>query len=121
MKFKKRTIATTLAASTMLGGMGSPAWADEGGAAALGLFGGMVLGNAMQRNRQADRNAAYQSGYSQGRSQQPQTVIIEQPPSQQSGGGSVEQRIRNLESLYQKGLISEQEYRARRQEIIDSL
>jgi hypothetical protein len=37
MKFNKRALAATLAASTVLGASG-PAWADAGGVAA-GLFG----------------------------------------------------------------------------------
>jgi hypothetical protein len=116
MKFKKRTIATTLAATTVLG-MGGPTWADEGVGAAL--FGGMILGGAVQRNRQAQRNSAYQSGYSQGQSQAPQTVVVERAAP--SGGESAEQRIRNLKSLYDQGLISDAEYKSRRQEILDSL
>lgn len=118
MKFEKRTLATTLAASTVLG-MAGPAWAD-GGEVAAGLFGGMLLGRAIQQNRQVEQSSAYQSGYSAGSysAPPPQTVYIEQP---ESSGGSAEQRLRELTALHDKGMISDKEYATRRKAILDSI
>jgi hypothetical protein len=115
MKFKKRTLAATLAASTALGACG-PAWADGGGVAA-GLLGGMVIGGAIRGNREQQNRQAYQSGYN---AAPPQTVVVQQPPAS-SGGSSVEQRIRELNNMHKKGMISDSEYKARRQQILDSL
>jgi hypothetical protein len=114
MKFKKRTLTTTLVATTVLGMGGGPAWADEGRGAAL--FGGMVIGGAMQRNRQAQQSSAYQSGYSQG-----QASAAPPPQAAQSGGSSAEARLKNLDSLYRDGLISKEEYTTRRKGILDEL
>ena len=120
MKFKKRTLAATLAASTALGGVAAPAWADGGGVAA-GLFGGMILGSAIRGQREMEQRQAYSAGYSQGAyaAPPPQTVIVQQPAS--GGAGSVEQRITELNSLHAKGLISDSEYSSRKKAILDSL
>ena len=118
MKFKKRALAATLAASTTFG-VSAPVWADAGGAVA-GLFGGMILGNAMRASRDSEQQSAYQSGYSAGSySAPPRTVIVQQPAS--SGKKSVEQRIEELDDLHKKGLISETEYASRKKAILDSL
>lgn len=37
------------------------------------------------------------------------------------GGGNLEDRLRTLEDLYKKRLISEQEYRKKRQELLDAI
>lgn len=118
MKFKKRTLAATLAATTSLGVSG-PAWADAGGVAA-GLIGGMVLGSAVRGQREQEQRRAYQSGYNQGSyQQQPQTVVVQQPAA--SGGKSAEQRIRELNDMHQKGLITDSEYSSRKKAILDSM
>ena len=128
MKFQKRTLAATLTASAAIGVAG-PAWAD-GGDAAAGLFGGMMLGTMMSESRnQGRREDAYRSGYSAGQAQQqqPRTVYIQQQPAQQPAqpalpaAPSAEQRMTELKSLHSKGLISDSEYQARRKQILDSL
>ena len=127
MKFQKRTLAATLTASAAIGVAG-PAWAD-GGDAAAGLFGGMMLGTMMSESRnQSSRQDAYQSGYSAGQSQQqqqqPRTVYIQQQPAQQPAlpaAPSAEQRLRELKSMHSQGLITDSEYQTRRKQILDSL
>lgn len=114
MKFKKRALAATIAASTSLGVAG-PAWADGGGVAA-GLIGGMVIGGAVRSNREAEQRQAYQAGYN---SAPPQTVVVQQPAP--SGGNSAEQRIAELNDLHKKGLISNEEYASKKKAILDSL
>jgi len=121
MKFNKRSVAATLAASTALG-IAGPAWAD-GGAAVAGLFGGMLLSNAIHSGRES----AYRSGYDAGRyepappaySPPPQTVYVQSPAP--SGGRTAEQRIAELNGLREKGLISEGDYASRKKAILDSL
>lgn len=115
MKFKKRTLAATLAASTVLGGAAAPAWADAGGVAA-GLFGGMLLGSAIRGNREAEQRQAYNAGYNQA----PQTVVVAAPPAS-SSGGNAEQRIRELNDMHAKGLISDSEYASKKQSILNSM
>ena len=116
MRFKKRSLAATLATTTALSVSG-PAWAD-GGDVAAGLFGGMILGGAIRSNQQAQQRSAYQSGYSQGSySAPPQTVVVQQPAQ----GKSAEQRISELNDMHRKGLISESEYSSRKKAILDSL
>jgi hypothetical protein len=121
MKFSKRTMAATLAASTTLGVAG-PAWADGGGVAA-GLFGGMLLEGAIRSNRDYERRSAYESGYSMGAYSQPpqRTVVVQQQPVAGGGGGSAEQKLTQLANMKQKGLISEQEYQAKKKAILDAM
>ncbi len=125
MKFQKRTLAATLTASAAIGVAG-PAWAD-GGDAAAGLFGGMMLGTMMSESRnQGRREDAYRSGYSAGQAQQqqPRTVYIQQQPAQQPAlpaAPSAEQRLRELKSMHSQGLITDSEYQTRRKQILDSL
>lgn len=115
MKFKKRTLAATLAASTVLGGAAAPAWADAGGVAA-GLMGGMLLGGAIRGNREAERRDAYNAGYDS----RPQTVVVAAPPAR-SGRGDAEQRISELNDMHAKGLISDSEYASKKQSILNSM
>lgn len=91
--------------------------AGSGGAFVGGLVGGHVLTRAMdndQRRTEAAERQAYQS-------QQPQVVYQQAPPSDSGGGKSAEQRLDELDSLAAKGYITESEYKARKQEILNSL
>ena len=118
MKFKKRTLAATLVASTALG-VSAPAWADAGGVAA-GLFGGMILGRAINENRQSQQRSSYDSGYSAGSYQAPpRTVVVQQPAA--PAGKSAEQRISELNDMHNKGLITSAEYSSRKKAILDEL
>jgi len=93
-----------------------PALAGEGGAFVGGLIGGHVLTKAMtndQRRTEAAERQSYQS-------QQPR-VVYQQAPASGSERKSAEQRLEELDSLAAKGYISESEYKARRQDILDSL
>ena len=92
------------------------ALAGKGGAFVGGLIGGAVLTKAMdndQRRTEAAEAQAYQS-------QQPQVVYQQAPPSN-SGGQSAQQRLDELDALAAKGYITQDEYKARRQTILDSL
>ena len=42
-------------------------------------------------------------------------------PAASSAGGSVEERLKKLKNLRDKGLITEEEYSAKRDEVLDSL
>ena len=90
--------------------------AGEGGAFVGGLIGGHVLTKAMDNSERRTRAAEQQAA----QSRQPQVVYQQAPPSS-SGKKSVEQRLEELDSLAAKGYISQSEYKARRQEILDSL
>ena len=127
MTFERHTLAAVLAGSVALAA-GAPVSAHgSGGAAVAGLFGGMLLGNALH----AQREEAYRSGYDAGayaapppprayyNEPPPPTVVVQQPAA--SAGGSVEQRLEELKSLQSKGLISEQDYASRKKAILDSL
>ncbi len=91
------------------------AFAGKGGAFVGGLIGGAVLTKAMDndtRRTEAAEAQAYQS-------QQPQVVYQQAPAS--SGGGSAEQKLDELDALAAKGYITQEEYQARRQNILDNL
>jgi hypothetical protein len=92
------------------------ALAGSGGAFVGGLVGGHILTKAMdndQRRTEAAETQAYQS-------QQPQVVYQQAPPAN-SGGGSTQQKLDELDSLAAKGYITQDEYKARRQSILDSM
>ena len=48
-------------------------------------------------------------------------MVYQQAPASGSGGKSAEQRLDELDSLAAKGYITQSEYQARKQEILDSL
>ncbi len=51
----------------------------------------------------------------------PEIVIEEEPASSAGGSGSAEDRLSELRSLYDRGLISPEEYEKKREEIISEL
>ncbi len=91
------------------------ALAGKGGAFVGGMVAGHVLTRTMDNSERRTRAAEYQAYNSQ-----PQVVYQQAPPAS-SGQGSAEQRLNELDSLAAKGYISQQEYQARRQRILDSL
>lgn len=92
------------------------ALAGKGGAFVGGMVAGHVLTRTMDNSERRTRAAEYQAYQSQ-----PQVVYQQAPPPANSGGGSVEQRLNQLDSLAAKGYISQSEYKARRQNILDGL
>ena len=92
------------------------AQADGAGAFVGGMMAARVMNN-MERRTEAEEYQAYQSR------QQPQTVVVQQPPAQAGGSGqaSVEQRLATLDRLAANGQISEQEYQSRRKAILDDI
>ena len=94
---------------------GGTARAGSGGAFIGGMIAGHVVGGFVRRDR-ARTNAAVHQAYSQ-----PATVVVHEAPPAPSAGKSVEQRLSNLDDLAQKGVITKDEYKARRQAILDSI
>ena len=94
----------------------SGAHAGKGGAFVGGMIGGHILTRAMDNDARRTRAAEYQAYNSQ-----PRVVYQQAPPQASSGGRSAEQRLNELDSLAAKGYISQSEYQARRQGILDSL
>ncbi len=95
----------------------SLAHAGKGGAFVGGMIGGHILTRAMDNDDRRTRAAEYQAYNSQ-----PRVVYQQAPPQAGSGGGrSAEQRLNELDSLAARGYISQSEYKARRQGILDSL
>ena len=51
----------------------------------------------------------------------PEIHIEEEESSQYEGGSSIEQRLQELRNLYDRSLITEEEYEAKKQEILEEL
>ena len=102
----------------------APAHADSGDAA-LGALGGMVVSEMLhqgeERNRALDRQTQAIQGL---RAASPRPVAPSPayaPPAASPPPATVEQRLGKLQRLRQQGLITDDEYAARRQAILDSL
>jgi hypothetical protein len=98
-------VAATLAVSV-------PVQASESGAFIGGMLASRVMGNMHDRTeaeqRQAD--AAEQQAYQQ-----------QQPVQQAAPARTTEQRLAELDKLAAGGYISKEEYKAKKQSIIDSM
>ena len=87
----------------------APALADGAGAFLGGMLAGRVLRNMSDRTR-AEEYSAYS---------QPRTVVVHQ--SSHSSAGSAEGRIKQLDKLAAGGYITPQEYKQKKQKIIDDM
>ncbi len=96
-------------------GTGGTARAGSGGAFIGGLVAGHVVGGFVRRDK-ARTAAAVNQSYSQ-----PTTVVVREAAPAPSASKSVEQRLSVLDDLAQKGIITKDEYKARRQAILDSI
>lgn len=113
-----RALASALGVSVLVATMtlhSNLAIAGKGGAFVGGLIGGHILTRAMDNDDRRTRAAEQQAYRSQ-----PQVVYQQAPPAN-SGGGSTQQKLDELDSLAAKGYISQSEYKARRQGILDSM
>ena len=105
----------------------APARASEGAAFLGGMLTSHVVGGFIRRDRA--RTAAQMSqAYRPHPAPQPVQHYSAPPPQAapapapaSSGGKTVEQRIKELDDLAQKGYISKQEYQSRRKAILDSI
>ena len=77
-----------------------------GGSFIGGMVAGHIVGGFIRRDKERTQAQTYQAY---------------RPPPAQPDRGSVEQRIKELESLASKGIISKQEYQARRKAILDGI
>jgi len=101
----------------------APARAFDGAAFLGGMLTSRVVGGFVRRDR-ARTQAQIQQAHQVPPAPQPQYAAP--PPRQvaapaQPAGKSVEQRLKELESLASKGFISKQEYQARRKAILDKI
>ncbi len=110
--FALAIVPLSLAGTTHYGGT---ARAGSGGAFVGGMIAGHVVGGFVRRDR-ARTNAAVHQAYSQ-----PATVVVREAAPAPSAKKSVEQRLSELDDLAQRGIITKDEYKARRQAILDSL
>jgi len=103
---------TTAACVALLSLTTTPAQAHGAGAFLGGMITSNILGNMAARTR-AQEQVAYS---------QPQTVVVREPSgSSQHSTKSIEARLRQLDKLAADGYITPEEYKARKQQIIDSL
>jgi hypothetical protein len=99
----------------------APAKAGKGGAFLGGILAGHVVGGFVRRDRartQAEMYQAYRPPPAQPQAAPPPQRAAAPAPA---AGQSVEQRIKELEGLASKGIISKQEYQARRKAILDGI
>ncbi len=94
---------------------GGTARAGGGGAFIGGLIAGHVVGGFVRRDR-ARTAAAVNQSYSQ-----PTTVVVREAAPAPKASKSVEQRLSELDDLATKGIITKDEYTARRKAILDSI
>ena len=97
----------------------APARAGSGGAFIGGMVVGNVVGGFVRRDKQRTEAQKYQAY----RPQQPtyQQPAYQAPAPSAPPQDSVEQRIKRLENLAAKGIITKQEYHARRKAILDNI
>ncbi len=94
---------------------GGTARAGSGGAFIGGMIAGHVVGGFVRRDR-ARTAAAVNQSYSQ-----PTTVVVKETAPAPKASKSVEQRLSELDDLAKKGVITKDEYKARRKAIVDSI
>ena len=116
------TTALTFTA-TSIPGFKSEARASHGGAAFLGgMLAGHIVSGAVQRDKEQTA-AMNEMAYGQPKSS---TVYVQQPAPTQSAPApaaqpSAEERMKQLDKLAANGYITKEEYKAKKQAIIDSL
>ena len=96
-------------------GTSGTAQAGKGGAFLGGMIAGHVVGGFVRRDR-ARTAAAVNQSYSQ-----PTTVVVKETAPAPKASKSVEQRLSELDDLAKKGVITKDEYKARRKAIVDSI
>ena len=92
-----------------------PARAGSGAAFLGGMVAGHVVGGFVRRDR-AKTAAAVNQSYSQ-----PTTVVVHEAAPAPKASKTVEQRLDDLDDLAKKGVITKDEYTARRKAILDSI
>ena len=95
--------------------MGKPVQAGSGGVFFAGMVTSHVIGGFVRRD-QARTSAAVHQAYSQPAYVQAAPVAPAQPAQK-----TVEQRLGALDDLANRGIITKDEYAARRQAILDSI
>ena len=96
-------------------GTSGPARAGSGAAFLGGMVAGHVVGGFVRRDR-AKTAAAVNQSYSQ-----PTTVVVHEAAPAPKASKTVEQRLDDLDDLAKKGVITKDEYTARRKAILDSI
>jgi ubiquinone biosynthesis protein UbiJ len=89
------------------------AWADEAGAFIGGVVAAKVANN-MRRRTEAEEQQAYHA-------QQQARQAQQAPQAAAPATKSVEQRLEELDQLAAKGYITPEEYKTRRQQILEEL
>jgi hypothetical protein len=110
-------LGAALAVAMMLTAIPQPASAGKGAAFVGGLIGGHVLTNMASRSERRTEAAEYQA-YSRPPAQQ---APAQAPAQAQSSSQTVKQRLNTLDQLAAGGYISKEEYKKRRQAILDSM
>ena len=107
--------------TTVASGFQTEAQAGGAGAFFGGMMVGHIVGGAVRRDK-ARTDAAMYEAYGQPKTQ---TVYVQQEPAHshpaQTAQPSVEERLRKLDNLANEGYITPQEYKAKKQAILDSL
>ena len=118
MSFNKTILTCSIAFITAApaGFMALPAQADEAGAFIGGIAAARIGAN-MRARTQAEQQQAYDA---QQQAQQQQAQQFQQappPPAQKT----TEQKLQELDSLAAGGYITPEEYKAKKQQILDSM
>ncbi len=99
-------------------GISPEARGGEGGAFVGGLLGGHILTNMQNRSERRTRAQEQMAA-------QPRTVVTQQPAaapaSSRTSSRSVEDKLETLDKLAAGGYITKEEYKKRRQAILDSM
>ena len=114
----RKVMAITFMTVIMYTGISPEARGGEGGAFVGGLLGGHILTNMQNRSERRTRAQEQMAA-------QPRTVVTQQPAAAPASSGtssrSVEDKLETLDKLAAGGYITKEEYKKRRQAILDSM
>jgi hypothetical protein len=110
------TSALAAAMATPLSMVSVPAQADEAGAF-IGGIAAARIGSNMRARTQAEQQQAY---YAQQQAQQQQAQPVQQAPAAPAQK-TTQQKLEELDKLAAGGYITPDEYKAKKQQIIDSM
>ncbi len=116
--YQGKVMAITLVTAITTAGLSPEVQAGKGGAFVGGMVAGHVLTNMSQRDERRTR------AQEQMAAQQQQPVYVQQQPAAapaSSSSQSVEDKLNQLDKLAAGGYITKDEYKKRRQAILDSM
>jgi hypothetical protein len=113
-------ICVTLSAMTLpvMPGFNTPAQAGDAGAFVGGMVAGHVVGGAIRRDKARTQAELEQAEYARQQASAPPPAPAAAPQPQQK---TADQKLQELDKLAAGGYITPEEYKTKRQAILDSM